>query len=216
MDTLKQSIILFDLDGTLTDSEEGIIRSTQYMQKKMGRRIWSAEELHFIVGPPLMQSFQKEFGMEPALAEQAIAVFRERYATIGLYENRIFPGVLELLQALRRKGKRLAVATSKKEELAVRILEHFQIAEYFEIIGGDRRELGRDTKAKVIAYVLEAMGAKKDDVIMIGDRKFDIEGAHAIGIPCIAVEYGYGDRAELEAHGADYIAATTADVEKLF
>ena len=200
MDTLKQSIILFDLDGTLTDSEEGIIRSTQYMQEKMGQRIWSAEE----------------FGMAQEMAEKAVAIFRERYATIGLFENSVFPGVVELLQALRKKGKRLAVATSKKEDLAVRILEHFEIADYFEVIGGDRREVGRDNKAKVIDYVLETMQAKKDDVIMIGDRKFDIEGAHAIGIPCIAVEYGYGDRDEFKAHGADYIAKTTEDVEKLF
>ena len=92
MDTLKQSIILFDLDGTLTDSEEGIIRSTQYMQEKMGQRIWSAEELHFIVGPPLMQSFTKEFGMAQEMAEKAVAIFRERYATIGLFENSVFPG----------------------------------------------------------------------------------------------------------------------------
>ena len=216
MDTLKQSIILFDLDGTLTDSEEGIIRSTQYMQEKMGQRIWSAEELHFIVGPPLIQSFTKEFGMAQEMAEKAVAIFRERYATIGLFENSVFPGVVELLQALRKKGKRLAVATSKKEDLAVRILEHFEIADYFEVIGGDRREVGRDNKAKVIDYVQETMQARKDDVIMIGDRKFDIEGAHAIGIPCIAVEYGYGDRDEFEAHGADYIAKTTEDVEKLF
>ena len=206
MDTLKQSIILFDLDGTLTDSEEGIIRSTQYMQEKMGQRIWSAEELHFIVGPPLIQSFTKEFGMAQEMAEKAVAIFRERYATIGLFENSVFPGVVELLQALRKKGKRLAVATSKKEDLAVRILEHFEIADYFEVIGGDRREVGRDNKAKVIDYVLETMQAKKDD----------IEGAHAIGIPCIAVEYGYGDRDEFEAHGADYIAKTTEDVGKLF
>ena len=150
------------------------------------------------------------------MAEKAVAIFRERYATIGLFENSVFPGVVELLQALRKKGKRLAVATSKKEDLAVRILEHFEIADYFEVIGGDRREVGRDNKAKVIDYVLETMQAKKDDVIMIGDRKFDIEGAHAIGIPCIAVEYGYGDRDEFKAHGADYIAKTTEDVEKLF
>ena len=98
----------------------------------------------------------------------------------------------------------------------MRILEHFEIADYFEVIGGDRREVGRDNKAKVIDYVLETMQAKKDDVIMIGDRKFDIEGAHATGIPCIAVEYGDGDRDEFKAHGADYIAKTTEDVEKLF
>lgn len=216
MDRLKQNIILFDLDGTLTDSKDGIIRSTQYMQKKLGLRVWSEQELHFIIGPPLIQSFTKEFGMAPDAAETAVEIFRERYATIGLFENSVFPGVAELLAALQKKGKRLAVATSKKEDLAVRILEHFGIAGYFEVIGGDRRELARDTKAKVMEYVLSAMHAKKEDVIMIGDRKFDIVGAHALGIPCIAVEYGYGDREEFMAHGADYIVATPKDVERLF
>ena len=151
-----------------------------------------------------------------AEAEKGIEVFRERYSTIGLFENKVFPGIVEMLEVLKAKGKRMAVATSKKEDLAVRILEHFEIAKYFEVIGGDMREAGRDNKAKVIDYVLETMEAAKDDVIMVGDRKFDIEGAHAIGIPCIAVEYGYGDREEFEAHGADYIVATTADVADLF
>ena len=151
-----------------------------------------------------------------AEAEKGIEVFRERYSTIGLFENKVFPGIVELLENLKAKGKRMAVATSKKEDLAVRILEHFEIAKYFEVIGGDMREAGRDNKAKVIDYVLETMQATKDDVIMVGDRKFDINGAHAIGIPCIAVEWGYGDRAEFEAHGADHIAATTEEVANLF
>lgn len=216
MDKLKQNIILFDLDGTLTDSKEGVIRSAQYMQEKMGIRVWTDDELYFIVGPPLIDSFTGEFEMDMETAEKAIEIFRERYSTIGLFENKVFPGIVELLENLQAKGKRMAVATSKKEDLAIRILEHFDIAKYFEIIGGDMREAGRDNKAKVIDYVLETMKAEKDDVIMIGDRKFDINGAHAIGIPCIAVEYGYGDRAEFEAHGADYIAATTEDVANLF
>lgn len=216
MEKLKQNIILFDLDGTLTDSMEGVIRSVQYMQEKMNREIWSFDDLRFIVGPPLIQSFTGEFGMELELAEKAVEVFRERYSTIGLFENKVFPGIVELLEDLKGKGKRMAVATSKKEELAVEILEHFDIAKYFEVIGGDKREIGRDNKAKVIDYVLETMQAEKDDVIMVGDRKFDINGAHAIGIPCIAVEYGYGDRQEFEEHDADYIAATTEDVAALF
>lgn len=216
MNKLKQNIILFDLDGTLTDSMEGVIRSAQYMQEKMGMRVWEFEELRFMVGPPLIDSFTKEFAMPFAEAEKGIEVFRERYSTIGLFENKVFPGIVEMLEELKAKGKRMAVATSKKEDLAVRILEHFDIAKYMEVIGGDMREAGRDNKAKVIDYVLETMQAEKDDVIMIGDRKFDIEGAHAIGIPCIAVEWGYGDREEFEAHGADIIAATTEDVADLF
>ncbi len=216
MDKLKQNIILFDLDGTLTDSMEGVIRSVQYMQEKMGFEVWSFDDLRFIVGPPLIESFTKELAMDMETAETAVEVFRERYGTIGLFENKVFPGIVELLEDLKAKGKRMAVATSKKEELAVEILEHFDIAKYFEVIGGDKREAGRDNKAKVIDYVLETMAADKADVIMVGDRKFDIEGAHAIGIPCIAVEFGYGDRAEFEAHAADYIAATTEDISALF
>lgn len=216
MDKLKQNIILFDLDGTLTDSMEGVIRSVQYMQEKMGMDVWAFEDLRFIVGPPLIESFTKELAMELPKAEKAVEVFRERYTTVGLFENKVFPGIMELLEALKAKGKRMAVATSKKEDQAVRILEHFGIAPYLEVIGGDAREIGRDTKAKVIEYVLETMGAEKEDVIMVGDRKFDIIGAHALGLPCIAVEWGYGDREEFEAYGADMIAATTEDVADLF
>ena len=216
MDKLKQNIILFDLDGTLTDSEEGILRSAQYMQEKMGLRVWDWEELRFMMGPPLIESFTKGFGMPVEEAEKGIEVFRERYSTVGLFENKVYPGIVEMLEELKAKGKRMAVATSKKEDLAVRILEHFGIAKYMEVIGGDVREAGRDTKAKVIDYVLETMQAEKEDVIMIGDRKYDINGAHALGIPCIAVEWGYGDRAEFEANRADIIASTTEDVVDLF
>ncbi len=157
MDKLKQTIILFDLDGTLTDSMEGVIRSAQYMQEKMGMKVWSFDDLRFMVGPPLIESFTKEFGMELKKAEEGIEVFRERYSTIGLFENKVFHGIVEMLEELQAKGKRMAVATSKKEDLAVRILEHFEIAKYFEVIGGDMREAGRDNKAKVIEYVLETM-----------------------------------------------------------
>lgn len=216
MEKLKQNIILFDLDGTLTDSAEGVINACQYMQKKMGMQVWETADLKFIVGPPLMKTFTEDFAMDRETAEKALVIYREYYTTIGLYENKVYPGIKEMLEDLNAKGKRMAVATSKKEEMASTILEHFDIAKYFEVIGGDKREVGRDNKAKVIDYVLETMQAAKDDVIMVGDRMFDIEGAHAIGIPCIAVEFGYGDRSELEKYGADFIAATAADVANLF
>lgn len=216
MEKLKQNIILFDLDGTLTDSAIGVINACQYMQKKMGMKVWDKADLKFIVGPPLMKTFTEDFSMDKETAEQAMVTYREYYTTIGLFENSVYPGIEEMLENLKAKGKRMAVATSKKEELAFRILEHFGIAKYFEVIGGDKREVGRDNKAKVIDYVLETMEAKKEDVIMVGDRMFDIEGAHAIGIPCIAVEFGYGDRAEFEEYGADFIAATAKDVADLF
>lgn len=216
MEKLKQTIVLFDLDGTLTDSAEGVIRSAQYMQEKMGIEKWADEDLKFIVGPPLMKTFTEDFAMDAETAETALAHFRERYTTVGLFENKLYPGIEEMLTALRKKDKRLAVATSKKEETAVRILEHFGVAKYFEVIGGDNRAAGRDNKAKVIAYVLEQMRAEKTDVVMVGDRKFDVEGAHAMGIPCVAVEYGYGNREEFLACGADVVVAAPEDVAELF
>lgn len=216
MEKLQQDIILFDLDGTLTDSAEGVIRSAQYMQEKMSIPKWADADLKFIVGPPLMGTFLNDFGMSQQEAEQALVYFRERYSTVGLFENKLYPGIVEMLEELKKKGKRMGVATSKKEESALRILAHFGIDQYFEKIGGDDREVGRDTKAKVIEYVLESMHAEKAAVIMVGDRKFDVAGAHALDIPCIAVEYGYGDREEFEASGADYIAATPQAVAELF
>ncbi|WP_312071468.1 HAD-IA family hydrolase [Anaerotignum propionicum] len=216
MEKLQQNIIIFDLDGTLTDSAEGVIRSAQHMQEKMGISKWADEDLKFIVGPPLIKTFTEDFQMNQEDAQRALGFFRERYATVGLFENKVYDGIPEMLEELKKKGKCLVVATSKKEETAVRILKHFEIDGYFDIIGGDNREIGRDTKAKVIQYVLESLGAKKEDAIMVGDRKFDVEGAHLVGIPCIAVEFGYGDRAEFEAYGADYIAETPKAVEELF
>lgn len=216
MEKLQQNIIIFDLDGTLTDSAEGVIRSAQHMQEKMGIPKWADEDLKFIVGPPLIKTFTEDFHMNKEDAQRALGFFRERYASVGLFENKVYAGIPEMLAELRKKGKRLAVATSKKEETAVRILKHYEIDGQFEVIGGDNREIGRDTKAKVIEYVLQTMKAKKEDAIMVGDRKFDVEGAHLVGIPCIAVEFGYGDRAEFDACGADYIGATPKAVAELF
>ena len=216
MEKLQQSIILFDLDGTLTDSAEGVIRSAQHMQEKMGISKWADEDLKFIIGPPLVKTFTEDFKMNEEDTQRALAHFRERYATVGLFENKVYDGIPEMLEELRKKGKRLAVATSKKEETAVRILKHFGIDGYFEVIGGDNREIGRDTKAKVIDYVLEKMNGNKTDAVMVGDRKFDVEGAHLVGIPCIAIEYGYGGREEFAACGADYIGATPQSVVDMF
>lgn len=216
MEKLQQKIILFDLDGTLTDSAEGVIRSAQYMQEKMGIPKWADEDLKFIVGPPLMTTFRDDFCMSQEDAERALLFFRERYASVGLFENAVYPGIQEMLEDLQKKGKRMAVATSKKESSAIRILEHFGIASYFEVVGGDDREAGRDTKAKVVQYVLEKMNAEKASAILVGDRKFDVEGARDVGIPCIGVKYGYGDEAEFLACGADFIAATPKDVAELF
>ena len=151
----QQNIVLFDLDGTLTDSAEGIIRSVQHMQEKTGREVWEAEKLGFIVGPPLRDSFRDAFGMKTEEEiDNAVSVFRERYFSVGLFENAVYDGVKEMLEELKKMGKRLAVATSKHESTAVRILTHFGLADYFEVIGGDDPASNRDNKTKVVAYVL--------------------------------------------------------------
>lgn len=216
MAKFTQNIILFDLDGTLTDSAEGIVRSAQYMQEKMGMPIWQAEDLHFMVGPPLRESFRDGFGMNETQIEQGILYFRERYFSVGLFENAVYDGIKETLQTLCDMGKRLAVATSKHQSTALRILEHFGLTEYFEIIGGDDNTSTRNTKAKVIAYVMEEMQADPKDIIMVGDRKYDIEGAHEMGISAIGVLYGYGSMEEFNACGADGIAKTPKDIVSLF
>lgn len=213
----QQNIVLFDLDGTLTDSAEGIIRSVQHMQEKTGREVWEAEKLGFIVGPPLRDSFRDAFGMKTEEEiDNAVAVFRERYFSVGLFENAVYPGVKEMLEELKKMGKRLAVATSKHESTAVRILTHFGLADYFEVIGGDAPEANRDNKTKVVAYVLERMNAEKSDVAMVGDRKYDIEGAHALGVEAIGVLYGYGSKEEFAACGADAVVETPAELVELF
>ncbi len=211
-----QNIILFDLDGTLTDSAEGIIRSAQYMQEKMDIPIWQSEDLRFMVGPPLRESFHNAFGMNETQIEQGIFYFRERYFAVGLFENAVYDGIKQTLKTLRAMGKRLAVATSKHQSTALRILEHFGLTEYFEIIGGDDTTSARNTKAKVIAYVMQEMQADTKDIIMVGDRKYDIEGAHALGISAIGVLYGYGSTEEFHACGADAIVKTPQDIVTLF
>lgn len=216
MAKFTQNIILFDLDGTLTDSAEGIIRSAQYMQEKMGMPIWQAKDLHFMIGPPLRESFRDAFHMNETEIEQGILYFRERYFSVGLFENTVYTGIQETLQQLRTMGKRLAVATSKHQSTAIRILDHFGLTEYFEIIGGDDQAAARNTKAKVIAYVMEQMQADTNDIIMVGDRKFDIEGAHTMHIPAIGVLYGYGSIEEFNACGADAIVQTPQDIITLF
>ena len=216
MGNWKQNILLFDLDGTLTDSAEGILRSAQYMQKKMGMRVWSESELAFMIGPPLTVSFGQGMGMSETQVQQAISYFRERYFDVGLFENKVYDNIPETLSALRKQGKRLAVATSKHQSTAQRILDHFGLTPYFEVIGGDAPGGGRTDKQKVVAYVLEQMQAKKDDVVMIGDRKYDIEGAHALGIPAIGVLYGYGSQAEFDACQADVVVHTPQELLTLF
>lgn len=196
--------ILFDLDGTLTDSGEGIINCATLALRHFGLPIPSYADMRTFVGPPLRDSFIR-FGVPADQADEAIRVYRSRYIPTGMFENTPYPGIRELLETLRAEGYTLYVATSKPEEMSVTILEKFDLAKYFCRICGASIDSSRSTKDAVIAYLLESSGAK-EDMVMVGDTKYDILGAKAHGIPAIGVGWGYGDAAEMKQAGAVGIA----------
>ena len=198
--------ILFDLDGTLTDSGEGIINCATLALRHFGLPIPSYADMRTFVGPPLRDSFIR-FGVPADQADEAIRVYRSRYIPTGMFENTPYPGIRELLEALRAEGYTLYVATPKPEEMSVTILEKFDLAKYFHRICGASIDSSRSTKDAVIAYLLESSGAK-EDMVMVGDTKYDILGAKAHGIPAIGVGWGYGKVEEMEEAGAVGIAET--------
>lgn len=196
--------ILFDLDGTLTDSGEGIINCAILALEHFGCPIPSREAMRVFVGPPLHESFIRH-GVPADKAEEAVAVYRSRYIPIGAYENTPYPGIRELLATLKAEGHTLYVATSKPEGMSVDILTHFDLAKYFDRICGASMDTSRSNKEAVIAYLIEENG-RSDNMIMVGDTKFDVLGAKHHGIPCIGVSWGYGDVQEMVEAGACAIA----------
>ena len=211
---MRRDIILFDLDGTLTDSGPGIMKAGQYDLRAFGiERDW--RELSFFVGPPLSETFARFVSAENV--DAAVAKFREYYQKDGWLDNAPYPGIPALLAHLKSKGKRLFVATSKLDIMAERILEHFGLAPYFDAICGapeGDREAGK--KVNVVKAALKAAGC--DDLsraVMVGDREHDVIGAHMAGLDVIGVLYGYGSREELTAAGADYISETPDTLETL-
>ncbi|MDD7220135.1 MAG: HAD-IB family phosphatase [Clostridia bacterium] len=193
--------ILFDLDGTLTESGEGIIRSVQYALEKLGRPEENLEALRVFVGPPLLEQFMKYAGLDEETARQAIEYYRERYSSVGIFENDLYPGIEDMLSRLKNKGYILAVSSSKPEYFVRKILEHFKIGQYFSEIVGSEMDGSRTGKAQVIEETLKRLHLEnhRDQVIMIGDREHDIYGARQEGLECVAVTYGYGTREELQA-----------------
>ena len=204
MNQMTPKAILFDLDGTLTDSAEGIINSVTLALTHFGLPVPDREYMKAFVGPPL-RGILISHGVRPEDVEEAMTIFRSRYLTVGKYENKPYPGIREMLECLRSHGHKLYVATSKPEIQAVDILEHFDLARYFDLIAGAAMDKARDTKAAVIAYLLEQAG-DMTQAVMVGDTAFDVTGAAAHGIPTIGVAWGYGKVAEMEAAGAAAIA----------
>ena len=205
-----EKAILFDLDGTLTDSGEGIINCAIMVLEHYGCPIPDREELRSFVGPPLHESFIRH-GIPADQTDAAIALYRTRYIPIGAYENTPYPGIRELLEALKAAGHRLYVATSKPEQMSIKILEHFDLAKYFDQICGATLDTSRSSKEAVIGYLLEQNG-RSDNMIMVGDTKFDIIGAKEHGIPAIGVSWGYGKVEDMVAAGAVSIAYTMEEL----
>lgn len=198
---LKLSIdyVLFDLDGTLTDPKEGITKSIAYALEKMDAPSLDEKTLESFIGPPLTESFCEVCGFNLPEAEAALAFYRERFKKVGLYENILYPGIEDLLSGLKAKGITLAVATSKPTIFAEKIIDHFNLKPYFDLVVGSDLDGTRTAKNEVIHEVLKQLSfPPKESVVMIGDRKYDVLGAKQEGIPCIAVSYGYGSQEELE------------------
>lgn len=203
----KYRYLLFDLDGTLTDSKPGIMNCFRYTADVMG--VSMPDKPECLLGPPLDLSFVKFFGLDKARAEIAVKTYRDRYGREGLFENSVYEGIPEMLSQLRASGFKLGVATCKAQVFAVRILEKFGLAQYFDCIGGAGIDGSRTSKSEVISYVLEGMGnPDKSLALMIGDRDNDVAGAREAGIKCMGVLWGYGSQEELAGAGADYIAQT--------
>lgn len=204
--------ILFDLDGTLTDPKLGITSSVQYALRALGIEEPSLDRLEPFIGPPLADSFREFYGLEGERLATAIDKYRERFATQGIFENEIYPGIPQMLADLKAKGKKLAIASSKPTLFVEQILEHFEIEKYFDHVVGSNMDGTRGTKEEVVEETLRQMltvemtpGQKRDAVAMVGDRKFDIEGARAHGITSVGVSFGYAPEGELEEAGADFI-----------
>jgi len=210
---MTKKAILFDLDGTLTDSGEGIINCAILALEHFGLPVPSREEMGVFVGPPLDKTFI-QFGVPEDKAQEAIDVFRSRYVVVGKFENTPYPGIYELLDTLQKQGHRLFVATSKPEVTALQILEKFDLSKYFEVICGATFDGTRSHKADVIAYLLNKIGTECP-MIMVGDTEFDVLGASAHNIPTIGVSWGYGQVSAMEQAGAAAIANTMDDLLRL-
>jgi len=212
----KYTTLLFDLDGTLTDSAPGITNSVRYALDRFGIMEKDDFKLRRFIGPPLIDSFQSFYGFSPEQARQAVAYYREYFAERGLYENAVYPGIPELLAELQQKGKRLILATSKPTVFSERILEYFDLKKYFSLVVGSNLDGTRITKKEVIQYILGSLAeTQRDECIMIGDREHDCIGARECGIDCIAVLYGYGSLEELSAQKPAYLAGSVAELSLL-
>lgn len=209
---MKYTTILFDLDGTLTRSEEGITRSALYAAERMGLQGYTQEQFKAFIGPPLAASFQKICGLTEAQAEQAVVYYRERFSSVGWAENEVYTGIPTLLRSLKKNGAKIAMATAKPQVFAEKIAKLFGFAPYLDALVGPDLSHRSESKADIVRKAAELLGGVP---VMVGDRRYDVEGGAANGMDTIGVCYGYGTREELEQAGATHIARTVEELTEL-
>lgn len=208
--------MFFDLDGTLTDSAAGIIDSVIYALDKLGIKEDDRVKLRRFVGPPLMDSFREQFNFSEEDARRAVGYYREHYAEKGIFECPVYEGIPELLARIQQSGFILAVTTCKPEVFTTRILEHFDLAKYFSLVAGSTLDGSRSSKGEIIDYAIEKLGADNPkEIVIIGDRKMDIEAALERKIRSVGVMYGYGGLNELMEAGADDIVGSVPDLSMI-
>ena len=214
---MKNHFVLFDLDGTLTDSSEGIINSILFALHKMGENEDDADRLRSYVGPSLMETFQKNYFSSEIDCQKAILFYREYYSAKGIYQNKLYPGILAVLSTISRNGGVMALATAKPTYFAKIILNHFGINKYFYSAVGSNLKGTRTNKNDIIFEVLDQLGFPESDfVYMIGDRKYDITGGKSNNLRTIGVEYGYGEKKELLEVNPDFIVESPSQILDCF
>ncbi len=211
----KYDTVAFDLDGTLTNPERGLLSAFEYAFKKLGVEYESRESLRRYIGPPLYDEWQKDFGWSFDEASAAIEIFREYYNIYGWWDNEVYPGIEELLSELKARGKKLVVATSKPEETAKKVLRLFGLDKYFDYVAGASPDGTNDLKWQILTRALETVGAVKNASVLVGDRKYDAVGAAICGIDSLGVLWGHGSREELVSSNFSYISESPDDALKL-
>ena len=214
---MKYKYYLFDLDGTLTDPGIGITNSVMYALEKFDIHVSDRKELYPFIGPPLVDSFEKYFGFDEKQALQAVEYYREYFREDGIFENVVYEGIPEMLGELKNRGAIVALATSKPYEFSVRILDYFDLHQYFDFVGAATMDGRISRKADVISHLIDKLGEnEKSSILMIGDRDQDIDGAKANGLQSAGVLWGYGSREELLEAGADFLVSEPSDILRLF
>lgn len=205
--------ILFDLDGTLTDPREGITKSVQYALAKMGIDEPDLTSLEHFIGPPLYDEFRRCYGFDDTQAKQAVAAYRERFSAIGWQENLLFDSVPSVLKSLRSTGKILAIASSKPTVFVDKILDLFEITQYFDVISGATLDSTISTKTQVVERALQMLAVtERKSAVLVGDRMHDVEGAHACAIDCVGVTFGFGGLQELQQAGAEHVVQNFSEL----